>query len=179
MSLILTQMILTLCGRTACPQIDGQIVLWSDTTHLPVFVRHFKWVTFVCVETCAWYRWTAFFGNLTIEGAVFWRLQSLHVGHEAGGWRFCPRTSQRVIKKKNNSKLSVETDKSSEEEFDVTHQTTQHTALLCVSPVNTSSKSPLSMTQCMAVVTENVLCITQQGAGMGKIDGMGYQHNIQ
>lgn len=31
----------------------------------------------------------------------------------------------------------------------------------------------------MALVMENVLCVTQQGTGIGKIDEMGYQHNIQ
>ena len=31
----------------------------------------------------------------------------------------------------------------------------------------------------MAVVMENVLCITQRGVGIEKMDEMGYQHNIQ
>lgn len=111
-----------------------------------------------------------------MEGAVFCSLQSFHAGHEAGGWgRYCRRASPRVIAEK----LSVEEDKSSEGVFDVVHQATQHTAFLYISPVKTSSKSPLSMTQCMAVVMENVLCITQRGVGMEKMDEMGYQHNIQ
>ncbi len=54
--------------------------------------------------------------------------------------------------------------------------TKQHSIQL--SPVKTS-KSLLSMTQCMALVMEIVLCITQQGTGMEKIDEVGYQHNIQ
>lgn len=92
---------------------------------------------------------------------------------EAGGYCL---NSQHVIKKQ---KLSVDTGKSSEKRFDVTHQITEHTAFLCISSVKTSSKSLLSMTHCVALVMEIVLCITQRGIGMGKIDEMGYQHNIQ
>lgn len=101
-------------------------------------------------------------------------LQSFHVGHEAGGWGYCLRTSQHVIKN------SVDTGKSSEKRFDVTHKITEHTTFLCISSVKTSSKSLLSMTQCVALVMEIVLCITQRGIGMGKIDdGLPTQYTVR